>query len=133
MLAGERGGYVCDADVAEVSVPATVQAAIAARIDRLTYRGQADVERGGGHRGPRSGRACSPRWASMRWSTSRWARELIDQVRFTAESRVCLPPSADSHGGLRITAQIGSRRAAPAASPPQSNHVTRRRLMKMPP
>jgi class 3 adenylate cyclase len=35
VLAGERGGYVCRADVAEVSVPATVQAAIAARIDRL--------------------------------------------------------------------------------------------------
>ena len=36
VLAGERGGYVCRVDVAEVSVPATVQAAIAARIDRLT-------------------------------------------------------------------------------------------------
>jgi class 3 adenylate cyclase len=36
VLAGEHGGYVCGADVAEVSVPATVQAAIEARIDRLT-------------------------------------------------------------------------------------------------
>ena len=36
VLAGERGGYVCRADVAEVSVPATVQAAIEARIDRLS-------------------------------------------------------------------------------------------------
>ncbi len=35
VLAGERGGYVSRADVAEVSVPATVQAAIEARIDRL--------------------------------------------------------------------------------------------------
>ena len=35
VLAGERGGYVCRADIAEVSVPATVQAAIEARIDRL--------------------------------------------------------------------------------------------------
>ncbi len=35
VLAGERGGYVCRADVAELSVPATVQAAIEARIDRL--------------------------------------------------------------------------------------------------
>jgi predicted ATPase len=35
VLAGEQGGYVCRADVAEVSVPATVQAAIEARIDRL--------------------------------------------------------------------------------------------------
>ena len=36
VLAGQRGGYVCQADVAEVSVPATVQAAIEARIDRLS-------------------------------------------------------------------------------------------------
>lgn len=35
MLAGERGGYFCRADIADVSVPATVQAAISARIDRL--------------------------------------------------------------------------------------------------
>ncbi len=36
VLAGEHGGYLCRADIAEVSVPATVQAAIEARIDRLT-------------------------------------------------------------------------------------------------
>jgi class 3 adenylate cyclase len=36
VLAGERGGYVCRADVGELSVPTTVQAAIAARIDRLS-------------------------------------------------------------------------------------------------
>ena len=36
VLAGARGGYVCRVDVAELSVPATVQAAIAARIDRLS-------------------------------------------------------------------------------------------------
>ena len=38
VLTGERGNYVCRADVAEVNVPATVQAAIEARIDRLTAR-----------------------------------------------------------------------------------------------
>jgi class 3 adenylate cyclase len=36
VLAGERGGYVRQVDVAVVNVPATVQAAIEARIDRLT-------------------------------------------------------------------------------------------------
>jgi class 3 adenylate cyclase len=35
VLAGQRGGYVCRADVADVAVPVTVQAAIEARIDRL--------------------------------------------------------------------------------------------------
>jgi predicted ATPase len=36
VLAGDHGSYVCRADVAEVTVPATVQAAIEARIDQLT-------------------------------------------------------------------------------------------------
>jgi class 3 adenylate cyclase len=35
VLAGQHGGYVCRVDVADVTVPATVQAAIEARIDRL--------------------------------------------------------------------------------------------------
>jgi class 3 adenylate cyclase len=35
VLHGERGGYVSTTDVGEVSVPATLQATIAARIDRL--------------------------------------------------------------------------------------------------
>jgi adenylate cyclase len=35
VLCGERGAYTCTDNVADVDVPATVQAAIAARIDRL--------------------------------------------------------------------------------------------------
>jgi adenylate cyclase len=35
VLCGERGAYTCTDDAADVDVPATVQAAIAARIDRL--------------------------------------------------------------------------------------------------
>jgi class 3 adenylate cyclase len=35
VLVGERGSYACRTDAAEVSVPATLQATIAARIDRL--------------------------------------------------------------------------------------------------
>ena len=35
VLTGEGGNYVCRVDVTELSVPATVQAAITARIDRL--------------------------------------------------------------------------------------------------
>jgi adenylate cyclase len=35
VLVGDQGAHVCRTDVAEVSVPATLQAAIAARIDRL--------------------------------------------------------------------------------------------------
>ncbi len=36
VLTGERGAYVCTVDVADVTVPATVQAAIEARVDRLS-------------------------------------------------------------------------------------------------
>jgi adenylate cyclase len=35
MLYGEPGAYLLDGDVADVSVPATLQATIGARIDRL--------------------------------------------------------------------------------------------------
>ena len=35
VLDGNRGAYVCRGDVADISVPATLQATIAARIDRL--------------------------------------------------------------------------------------------------
>ena len=35
MLCGDRGAYACPKEVAELQVPASVQAAIAARIDRL--------------------------------------------------------------------------------------------------
>ena len=35
VIEGDRGGFTCDTDPAEVTVPATLQATIAARIDRL--------------------------------------------------------------------------------------------------
>ncbi|MCV7309400.1 AAA family ATPase [Mycobacterium paraffinicum] len=38
VLQGQRGSYICRSDVGEVSVPATLQAAIAARIDRLDVK-----------------------------------------------------------------------------------------------
>ena len=50
--AGERGGYISMGEGAEVAVPATVQAAIEARIDRLDTESQAHVERGVGRRRP---------------------------------------------------------------------------------
>ena len=35
VLEGDRGGFTCATDLADVTVPATLQATIAARIDRL--------------------------------------------------------------------------------------------------
>ena len=50
VLRGRRGAYKSMGKVAEVTVPATLQAAIAARIDRLEPDSQADTQRGGGDR-----------------------------------------------------------------------------------
>ena len=50
VLRGTRSAYVSTADVGEVSVPATLQATIAARIDRLDSESETHVERSGCHR-----------------------------------------------------------------------------------
>ena len=47
---GTRGSYLLHGDVADTTVPATLQAVIAARVDRLSAGGQAHAQRGGGRR-----------------------------------------------------------------------------------
>jgi class 3 adenylate cyclase len=82
VLTGERGGYVCHADVAEVSVPATVQAAIAARIDRLGRSARLTVN-AASVIGARFG---AQLLAALEIDTAvdeLLSAELIDQVRFT--------------------------------------------------
>ena len=126
VLRGNRSAYESTADAAEVSVPATVQATIAARIDRLD---------------PAAKRTLS----AAAVIGSRFSRDLLETLgidpvaagpggrrvhrsdHIYPTTRVCVPPSADPHRGLRIAAQIGSRRAAPARWRPRSNHVTRQR------
>ena len=116
-------------EAAEVSVPATVQATIAARIDRLD---------------PAAKRTLS----AAAVIGSRFSLDLLETLgidpvvedlgggrahrsgQVHPRTRVCVPPSADSHGGLRITAQVGSRRAAPAAWPPRSKPATRNRSIR---
>jgi class 3 adenylate cyclase len=82
VLAGERGTYVCQADVAELSVPATVQAAIGARIDclrppsRQTLNAAAVV-------GPRFGVELLIELGVDAAFDELLGAELIDQVQFT--------------------------------------------------
>ena len=131
VLAGERGGYVCRADVAEVSVPATVQAAIEARIDRLSAPAKQTLN---------AASVIGARFVAELLTAlgidavfdELLSVELIDQVRFTPQRRVRLPPSADPRGGLRIAAQIGSRRAAPARRGRNRSTLTGQRPMKTP-
>ena len=82
VLAGERGGYVCRADVAEVSVPATVQAAIEARIDRLTAPAKRTLN-AASVIGARFGPQLLAALGIDAVVDELLGAELIDQVRFT--------------------------------------------------
>ena len=82
VLAGERGGYICRADVAEVSVPATVQAAIAARIDRLSTPARRTLN-AASVIGARFGAQLLAALGIDPVVDELLSAELIDQVRFT--------------------------------------------------
>ncbi len=82
VLSGERGGYLCRADVADVAVPATVQAAIEARIDRLDTPAKRTLNAAsviGARFGPQllAALGIAPVFDEL------LSAELIDQVRFT--------------------------------------------------
>ena len=82
VLAGEHGKYVCRADVAEVSVPATVQAAIEARIDRLSTRAKRTLN-AASVIGARFGAQLLAALGIDAVVDEPLGAELIDQVRFT--------------------------------------------------
>jgi class 3 adenylate cyclase len=85
VLAGEHGNYVCHADVADVAVPATVQAAIEARIDRLSSGAKRTV-----NAASVIGARFGPRLLAVLGIDAMLDEllsvELIDQVRFTPEA-----------------------------------------------
>jgi len=92
VLHGQRGAYVCRGDGAEVGVPATLQATIAARIDRLDARAKQTLSAAAviGSRfspGVLSGLGIDPVFDEL------VNAELIEQVRFTprAEYAFCQP------------------------------------------
>ena len=114
VLVGERGGYACRTDVAEVRVPATLQATIAARIDRLgpaAKRTLAAAAVIGSRFKQRSADQPGNRCSVEELIDA----ELVDQVRFTAARRIRVSASVDPRRGLRITTEIRSRPGAPAA------------------
>ena len=82
VLAGERGDYVCSADVAELSVPATVQAAIEARIDRLSAPAKQTLN-AASVIGARFGAELLAALGIDAVFDELLSAELIDQVRFT--------------------------------------------------
>jgi class 3 adenylate cyclase len=82
VLTGDRGGYVCDTKAAEVSVPATVQAAIAARIDRLSTPAKRTIN-AASVIGARFGAQLLTALGIDAVVDEALGAELIDQVRFT--------------------------------------------------
>jgi hypothetical protein len=92
VLAGERGSYVCRAGVAELNVPATVQAAIAARIDRLDYAARQTLN-AASVIGARFDAELLAALGIDAVIDDLLSAELIDQVRFTpsAEYAFCHP------------------------------------------
>ncbi len=92
VLTGERGGYVCRADTADVAVPATVQAAIEARIDRLHAPAKQTLD-AASVIGARFGAELLAALGVDADVDELLSAELIDQVRFTpsAEYAFCHP------------------------------------------
>ena len=114
VLDGEPGAYTLRGDVDEVSVPATLQATIGARIDRLDAAAKRTLNAAAviGSRfdadllaslGIDAGARRADRGGTGRSGAVHPAR------------RIRVSASADPHGGLRIATQIRPRRAAPAA------------------
>ena len=86
VLAGERGGYVRQVDVAEVSVPATVQVAIEARIDRLNTPAKRTLN-AVSVIGARFGAELLAALEADAVFDELLSAELIDQVRFTPSAQ----------------------------------------------
>ncbi len=88
-LSGERGSYVCSADVAELSVPATVQAAIEARIDRLNAGAKRTLN-AASVIGTRFGTELLAALGIDAVVEELLSAELIEQVRFTPTAEYAL-------------------------------------------
>lgn len=92
VLTGDHGRYICHTDVAEIHVPATVQAAIEARIDRLDTAAKRTLN-AASVIGSRFNTDLLTELGVDPVFDELLAAELIDQVRFTptAEYAFCHP------------------------------------------
>lgn len=103
VLRGKRGAYTRGVDIAEVTVPPTLQATIAARIDRLRPEAKSTLS--------------AAAVVGLRFTTDLLgtlgidvvtddlvAAELIDQVRFTPRAEFAFRHPLDQDGRLRVLA-----------------------------
>ena len=122
VLRGESGAYISTAEVAEVSVPATLQATIAARIDRLPPEAKRTLS-AAAVIGSRFNLDLLTQLGVEPAVADLVAAQFIDQVEIHPPTRVCVPPSADSRGRLRISAQSPIAPSCTGGSPPPSNNA----------
>ena len=114
VLQGKSGAYVSTAEAADVSVPATLQATIASRIDRLDPKAKRTLNAAavvGSRFGADllSALDVEPEVADL------LAAQLIDQVSFTQHPEYVFHHPLIRTVGLRVSAQIRPRRLAPAS------------------
>ncbi len=130
-LDGERGGYICQTDVADVTVPATVQATIAARIDRLNPVAKRTLS-AAAVIGLRFSADLLTRLGADAAVEELVAAELIDQVRFTQDAEYAFHHPLIRAGGIRVPAEVRPRRVAPTGGRCDRNNANRTRLRSMP-
>ena len=131
VLRGNRSAYESTADVGEVSVPATLQATIAARIDRLDPAAKRTLS-AAAVIGSRFSRDLLETLGIDPVLEDLVSGEFIDQITFTRQPEYVFHHPLVRTVAYEVAAQIGSRRAAPARWPPQSNPVTQQRPRRMP-
>ena len=113
VLVGGRGCYLCAEPVAEVHVPRTLQAVIAARIDRLDPAAKRTLN---------AASVIGSRFTPEMLATLNidaafgdlTAAELVDQTAFNPRARVHIPASTHPGSRIRIAAEIRSRAVAQA-------------------
>ena len=117
VLSGSRGGYRLMGDIDEIAVPATVQAVLAARIDRLPAETKSILNAAaviGTHFDVDTLRALLPESRVRTFGRAGVGR--VDRSDgICSATTVLLPPSTGPHGGLRITVE-----RHPCAGPQQA-------------
>ena len=105
----QRSAYVGRGDVAEVDVPATLQATIAARIDRLDPRAKQTLS---------AAAVIGPRFSPVQLGNRPGPPQAGQGGTYRSgeghpAGRICVSPAANPVGGLRVTTEVRPRRIAP--------------------